>query len=109
VQYRFWGRRGSRVGPGYRAGPRTESICGIDYVIQRKISWIRDKNIALVASLAELKKQAPATGRSLESLAINDKAQVIVIGTVYSGTYIEICHVSFIVTRALSGQKLRLD
>ena len=56
-----------------------------------------------------MKKQAPATGRSLESLAINDKAQVIVIGTVYSGTYIEICHVSFIVTRALSGQKLRLD
>ena len=60
-----------------------------------------------MASLAELKKQAPATELSLGSLAITDKAQVIVIGTVYSGTYIEICHVSFIVHQSPARAKAK--
>jgi hypothetical protein len=39
----------------------------------------------------------------------NDEASIVVRGTIYAGTYIEICHVSHIVARSLSKVRYSLD
>jgi hypothetical protein len=119
---------------GTASGPKTEIICGIDYTIQRKLLWIRDKNIALALSLAEMDRiYSGAEGETARIVSVrarikdsihrlneialmlvnnldkNDSAEVIVHGNIYPQTYIEICHVSFVVTRIMAYQRLFLD
>lgn len=119
---------------GTERGPRTEIHCGIDFKVEQKLIWIRDKNIALAFKLREIEnkmKANPSTQSVLAPLrerikvAIhqlnenartivtnldrNDDAAVSVSETVYPGTYIEICHVSYFVTKPRRAVTYRLD
>jgi uncharacterized protein len=119
---------------GTERGPRTEIHCGLNFNVERKLIWIRDRNIALAFKLKEIEariKTKPETRSVLEPLrqkiktAIhqlnenakslvsaldhNENAAVSVREMVYPGTYIEICHVSHIVTKPRRTVTFRLD
>lgn len=119
---------------GSERGPRTEIHCGIDFNVEKKLIWIRDKNIALAFKLKEIEtkmKASPGTRTVLEplrdkirtalrqlnegarelvtTLDRNESATVSVKGIVYPGTYIEICHISHFVTKPRRMVTYRLD
>ena len=119
---------------GTDRSPRTEIHCGIDYTVEQKLVWIRDKTIALATKLKEVEakvKSSPETAARLAELhgkiakAIhqmnaaarglvkkldkNESAEVSVRENVFPGTYIEICHVSHIVAKPLRSVTFRLD
>jgi hypothetical protein len=119
---------------GTDRSPRTEIHCGIDYTVEQKLVWIRDKTIALAVKLreveAKIKSSPEAVGRLAElrgkiakaihqmnaaaralvqKLDKNERAEVSVRETVFPGTYIEICHVSHIVAKPLRNVTFRLD
>jgi len=119
---------------GTERGPRTEIHCGIDFKVEQKLIWIRDRNIALAFKLREIEnrmKDNPSTQNVLSPLrgrikaAIhqlnenaralvtnldrNEDADVSVREMVYPGTYIEICHVSYFITRPRQFVTFRLD
>jgi uncharacterized protein len=119
---------------GTARGPRTEIHCGIDFKVEQKLIWIRDRNIALAFKLRETEnrmKTAPATKSVLSPLrerikaAIhqlnenarllvsnldrNEDADVSVRDMVFPGTYIEICHVSYFVTMPKRFVTFRLE
>jgi hypothetical protein len=119
---------------GTDRSPRTEIHCGIDYTVEQKLVWIRDKTIALATKLKEVEakvKSSPeaatrlaelhgkiakaihqmnAAARGLaQKLDKNERAEVSVRETVFPGTYIEICHVSHIVAKPLRNVTFRLD
>jgi hypothetical protein len=119
---------------GTRMGPRTELYCGTDYVTVQKLEWIRNKNLELAFKLKQvdnrIKKAERNQAKLLEvqtrireaihklnkaaqflvfQLDRNEAAEIIVNGYSYPGTYIEICHVSFVGGRMLKAVKFRLD
>lgn len=119
---------------GSERGPRTEIHCGIDFNVEKKLIWIRDKNIALAFKLKEIEtkmKVSPGTKTVLEplrdkiraalrqlnegarelvtTLDRNESATVSVKGIVFPGTYIEICHISHFVTKPRRMVTYRLD
>ena len=119
---------------GTARGPRTEIYCGIDFGVERKLVWCRDKNIALAFKLKDVenKMKASPEAKSLLSalrdkikaaihqvnenamllitnLDRNEGADVSVREVVYPGTYIEICHISFVVTKAKRFVTFHLD
>ena len=119
---------------GSQSGTKTEIYCGIDYSVEQKLEWIRDKNIELAMKLNRVKeeiKQSPSENKELVELrdklqaAIhklneavsalihhldrNEEVEVIVRGNVFPGVYVEICHVSYIVNRKLNRVRFRLD
>jgi uncharacterized protein len=119
---------------GTERGPRTEIHCGIDYTVEQKLIWIRDRNIALAFKLREIEnkmKSSPATSTVLGplrdkiklaihqlnesaralvgSLDRNEAADVSVREAVFPGTYIEICHISHFVTKPRRFVTFRLD
>ena len=119
---------------GTERGPRTEIYCGIDFKVEQKLVWIRDRNIALAFKLREIDSKMKSSAKVREVLAPlrerikaaihqlnenaralvsgldrNEGAEVSVRGFVYPGTYIEICHVSYFVTRPKSLLAFRLD
>lgn len=119
---------------GTASGAKTEIICGIDYTVEQKLVWIRDKTLALARKLVELNRlkggesdAARETGElsarlkasisrlnEIAQLLVgkldkNDRATVVVRGALYPETYIEICHVPFVVTSAMTRQRLSLD
>ena len=119
---------------GSALGPRTEIYCGIDYSVEQKLEWIRDKNIELALKLKQVERKLKAASEGKEKLievqeklkqAIhrmneaanslifqldkNEEADVIVNGSIFSGAYIEICHFSYIVSREMKRVRFRLD
>jgi uncharacterized protein (DUF342 family) len=119
---------------GSERGPRTEIHCGIDFNVEKKLIWIRDKNIALAFKLREIEtrmKISPATKDVLEPLRVkiratlrqlnenarklvttldrNESATVSVRGNVFPGTYIEICHISHFITKTKRLVSFQLD
>ena len=119
---------------GSERGPRTEIHCGLDFDVERKLIWIRDKNIALAFKLREVEtkmKTTPSSQRVLaplrdkikaaihslnesaralvDALERNDSAEVSVREVVFPGTYIEICHVSYFITKPRRFVLFRLD
>jgi uncharacterized protein (DUF342 family) len=119
---------------GSERGPRTEIHCGLDFDIERKLIWIRDKNIALAFKLREVETKMKTTPSSQKVLAPlrdkikaaihslnesardlvaaldrNENAEVSVREVVFPGTYIEICHVSYFVTKPRRFVTFRLD
>ncbi len=77
---------------GSALGPRTEIYCGIDYSVEQKLQWIRDKNIEPVFQLDK-----------------NETAEVIVKGVIFPSAYIETCHLSYIVPRWMTRVRFKLD
>ncbi len=119
---------------GTERGMRTEIHCGVDFKVEQKLVWIRDRNIALAFKLREIESRMKMSTRNREILSPlharikaaihqlnenaralvsgldrNEKADVSVRGFVYPGTYIEICHVSYFVTRPRRLVAFRLD
>ena len=119
---------------GTERGPRTEIHCGIDFRVEQKLVWIRDRNIALAFKLREIDTKMKTVPKAREVLSPlrdkikaaihqlnesaralvsgldrNEEADVSVRGFVHPGTYIEICHVSHFVTRPRSFLSFRLD
>jgi uncharacterized protein (DUF342 family) len=119
---------------GTERGPRTEIHCGIDFRVEQRLVWIRDRNIALALKLREVEgrmKAMPSTqsvlsplrekirtaihrlnasARALVStLDRNERAEVSVHETAFPGTYLEICHVSYNVTRQKRAVTFYLD
>jgi uncharacterized protein (DUF342 family) len=119
---------------GSERGPRTEIHCGLDFDVEQKLIWIRDRNIALAFKLKEIEtkmKASPGTrpilqplrdkvklalhqlnenARTLVStLDRNEDAKVSVRGSAFPGTYIEICHISHFVTKPRRMVTFRLD
>jgi hypothetical protein len=102
--------------------------------VEKKLIWIRDKNIALAFKLKEIETKmnvSPGTRTVLEplrdkiraalrqlnegarelvtTLDRNESATVSVKGIVFPGTYIEICHISHFVTKPRRMVTFRLD
>ncbi len=121
---------------GTRVGPKTEIHCGIDFTIQQKLEWIRDKNIELAMKLNEIDRRIKdastpsyieklkevrkklsqaihklnaASATMVNELDKNEEADVKVSASVYPGVYIEICHISYIVNRELKHCRFYLD
>ena len=119
---------------GTERGPRTEIHCGIDYTVEQKLIWIRDRNIALAFKLREIENKMKASPQTRAVLAplrekiklaihqLNDNARALVGSLdrnenadvsasemVFPGTYIEICHVSYFVTKPRRFVTFRLD
>jgi uncharacterized protein len=119
---------------GSASGTRTEIFCGIDFVVQRKLEWIRDKNIALALRLkavqAQMKPGNPTSARlaPLEEklrdaihrmnesaralvggLDKNEAAALEVRGSIFPGCYIEICHVPFVVQKEMKRVRFTLN
>jgi uncharacterized protein len=119
---------------GTERGPRTEIHCGIDFKVEQKLLWIRDRNVALAFKLREIEGKMKVSPRAREVLAPlreriktaihqlnesarsfvstldrNEEAEISVRGTVYPGTYIEICHVSYFVTQPRRSVSFHLD
>jgi uncharacterized protein (DUF342 family) len=118
---------------GSAAGVRTEIHCGVDYRVQQKLTWIRDKNIELALKLkevestlaskggtprlAELRDKLKAAIRKMNdsakemiaSLTKNEDAAVTATGEIHHGVFVEICHVPLIVERPTGKVRLVLD
>jgi uncharacterized protein (DUF342 family) len=118
---------------GTEAGPRTEVYCGIDYTVQRKLTWIRDRNIELAMKLKQVEKKITgglvepmltalqeklkesihklneAAKSLVNDLDKNDAATVVVNGSIVHGSYIEICHIPYLVTSTMSHVRFHLD
>jgi len=119
---------------GTDRSPRTEIHCGIDYTVERKLLWIRDRSIALATRMREIEREMKANPGAREKLAElhgkirkaihqlnesarrlvlsldrNEKAEVSVREAVFPGTYIEICNVSYLVTTPMRYVRFRLD
>jgi uncharacterized protein len=111
----------------------SEIYLGIDFHVDERLSIIRDQTLALSEKLREvrsaMKKSSNAkvlndlevslksaiallaseAGEIVSGLDRDETAMLIVRGTIYAGTYIEICHRSHIVEKSLSGCIFRLD
>lgn len=119
---------------GNASGSRTEIRAGVDFLVSRKLEWIRDKSIALAVQLraierailprktvpdpvekvrerlrATIRKLAESARALSAGLDRNEDAEVEVTGTVHPGTYIEICGVPFMVERALRRVRIGLS
>ncbi len=118
---------------GSTAGVRTEIHCGVDYRVQQKLAWIRDKNIELALKLKEVETSLASKGASprlaelqgklkaairrmndsakslIASLDKNEDAAVAVKGEIHHGVFVEICHVPLVVEHSMSRVRLVLD
>lgn len=119
---------------GNRANLDTEIVCGVDYKVQQKLEWLRDKNVEIASQLrklrslhggagshsaaeqklesslkAALEKINAASQRLVFELDKNDAATVRCTGVVYPGVVVEILHVRYAVVRQLKGVVFRLD
>lgn len=119
---------------GSPSGTRTDVQCGTDYVVQKKILLVRDRNLAAAFKLKNLEQLAAAgrvAGVRLDALrerlkdAIarlneaartlvgsldgDESAEISVRGTAYTGTSIEICHVPYVVSAPMAHVRFRLD
>ena len=119
---------------GTKMGIKTEIHCGIDYDVEKRMEWIKEKTIELATKRtkinARIKKKEEGyerlipisvkikenihklneTAKSfLYYLDKNEKAEVISYSTIYPGVYIEICHVSYLVPRELMYVHFWLD
>lgn len=121
---------------GNKYGVETEIHIGVDYTIEEKLHNIQETSITLTCEMNKLQmKISKSNSREdrdnikylflkiksrlnsfnnysrmlLSRLDKNDMSKVVVMGTIYPGTHIEICHVSYTVDKKLSGVKFLLD
>jgi len=119
---------------GTKMGTKTEIHCGIDYTVQQKLEWIKEKTVALALSLGKIDEKIKSGGSNNKKLletrekvnnsihTLNNTTRVLMIhldksegseiivkGAVYPDVYIEICHISLIVPRELHNVCFRLN
>ena len=116
-------------------GPRTEFYVGIDFQGMEQITLLRDNMRELTAQLfkveatiprapveakgklkalaesirAQVEAQMERSRDQLINLGQDEEASVVVRGTVWPDTVVEICHVRFIVTQKMTAVKFVLD
>ena len=119
------------IGSSGAAG--SEIYLGIDFRVDERLSVIRDQTFALSEKLTQVRSAlnkssssktlydleaslkgaiallASEAGEIVTRLDRDEDAKLIVRGTVFSGTYIEICHRSHIVEKSVSASVFRLD
>lgn len=113
---------------GTKMGVKTEINCGIDYSVQQKIEWIKDKTVALAFKLRRIEdgikrktsdlKKLNATRDKIKNtihkmneaakslifqLDKSESAEIIAKGTVYPDVYIEICPILYLVKWKMFG------
>lgn len=120
---------------GSEMSPKTEIYCGLNFSAVHQLELIRDKSMSLALMLQKINSQINrSSGDRLEKLAqmkvklqtaissLNDRAADLVVnldkndqsyvdvsGQIYPGSYIEICHVSYIVQRVFNRVRFYLD
>ncbi len=119
---------------GTEMGPATEIYCGLDYSVLERVEWIRDRNVELANKLLQVQQTRRSRGdptgtlmtletklrqaiRRLNDASMtlvshldqNEEAKVVIRGTIFPNTYIEICHASFVVGRVMHKVTFRLD
>jgi uncharacterized protein (DUF342 family) len=105
---------------------RTEIFCGVDFSVQKKLEWVKKKNIELAFKQKEIQnRMGRESGKNPKLTAMeqsikaaidkinemaktllfhldkNEEAKVVVRGVVYPGTFIEICRVRYMVSHIL--------
>jgi uncharacterized protein (DUF342 family) len=116
-------------------GPRTELACGIDFQGMDQITLLRESirefNLQIYKVEAAIPHASPESQGQLKALALklrdevlvlmdrsrdqlmalgqDEDATVVVRGTVWPDTLVEICHVRFLVTQKMSAVKFVLD
>jgi uncharacterized protein (DUF342 family) len=132
---KIFAQNGVRAGQiGTRMGIKTELHVGIDHKVQQNLEWIKDKSVALASKLGQVEetiKARPLEGSALKQtrnrlkeyikrltraaktlvlqLDKNEKADIVVQGTVFPGVYIEICHVPYLVSCEMDRIRFYLD
>ena len=119
---------------GTEMGPKTEIYCGTNYSVEQKLKWIRDKNVEIAFKLKQVERKLTggsegrekilelqqklkvalhklneAAGSLIFQLDKNEKAEIMVRDQVFPGVYIEICHVSYIVSHSMRNVSFKLD
>lgn len=119
---------------GTATGPRTELLLGLDYQGMEKIIWIRERSKELHTQLKKVDAALPYGGSRVKELLAaakklrleiaqltetartqliklgqDEAAELVVRGTVFPGTLVEICHVPFQVNQKLSSVRFFLD
>ena len=117
-----------------RAGSAaSEVFLGIDFTVDERLAIIRDQTLALSRKLHEVRSVptsaeqaqhlraveqelqaaigvlAEEAGELVSELDRDEDATLVVHGTMHAGTYVEICHRSFIAERSMSRCIVRLD
>jgi uncharacterized protein (DUF342 family) len=132
---KIYSQNGVRAGQiGTKMGIKTEIHCGVDHKIQQNLEWIRDKSVALATKLSQIEDRAKAEpqkapvldemkrkikeyihklNRTARTLVVqldkNRKAEVVVLGTVFPGVYIEICRKPYVVSHEINGVRFFLN
>jgi uncharacterized protein (DUF342 family) len=111
---------------GNPSAARTEIFCGVDFLVHKKLEWIKKKNIELTfrqkeiqnrmgrepgarSKLSDMERSLRAAMDKLNETARallfhldkNEEAKIIVRGVVYPGVLIEICRVRYLVSQVL--------
>jgi uncharacterized protein (DUF342 family) len=119
---------------GTVTGPRTQVSVGQDFQGVEQILWIRNRTKDVAAQLKKVDAALPYGGArvgeliaaakklrielaelaesarvQLLNLVQNEEASVIVRGSVYQGTLVEVCNVQFLVNQKLSAVRFFLD
>ncbi|MGL1893141.1 MAG: FapA family protein [Spirochaetaceae bacterium] len=121
---------------GNDSGIETRFYLGIDYQVEQKLTKVQEASIHLVEEMNSIQEDIlSCTNREekdkfkflflsiksrlnslnnysrslLSRLDKNENSNLIVLGTVFPGTYIEICHISYIVERELTMVKFSLN
>lgn len=121
---------------GNESGVESHIIVGVDYIVEEKLKKIQFIIIEIMIEMDRLQKNLKAVNsrekkeeikklflslrkrmyslnnysRSLlKKLDINENSTVDVHGTIYPGSYIEICHVSLFINKPLTKVRFYLD
>ena len=111
----------------------SEVYLGIDFAVDERLAEIRDQTLELSKRLRDVKLakrhdptnvELPQVESEIEvtiaaladeacelvvQLDREEDAELVVHGTVYAGTYIEICHRSYLVERTMTRCRFRVD
>ncbi len=121
---------------GNKLGIETYINLGIDFKVEDKLKLIQKTSAMLITEINTIQDKIDHSNNKeekyklkyiflslrnrqnslnnyarslLSKLDKNDKSKLVVHGTIYPGTYIEICHVSYIVKRELTRIKFYLN
>lgn len=121
---------------GNSMGVESHIVIGIDFEIEDKLKKVQETSVEVVSEMSHLQEAIRTTNnreerdkikflflslknrinslnnysRSLLSrLDKNDRSVIIIYGKVFPGTYIEICHISYIVEKELTHVKFFLN
>lgn len=119
---------------GSNRSVKAQMLCGMDFEVTDRVAWAQEQCMTIVKqmkqlnefarvhpeqagkinpAIAQLRAKVVKLGEVSRTLALqmdrNDEASIVVRGTIHMGTYLEICHVSFVVPKEMTHVKFLLD